>query len=39
VQEDIKPTPEDDGCAGGACKIWLVGGARKCSAFSFAGLT
>jgi ribonucleoside-diphosphate reductase alpha chain len=21
VQEDIKPTPEDDGCAGGACKI------------------
>ncbi len=21
VQEDIKPAPEDDGCAGGACKI------------------
>jgi ribonucleoside-diphosphate reductase alpha chain len=21
IQEDIKPTPEDDGCAGGACKI------------------
>jgi len=21
VQEDIKPEPEDDGCAGGACKI------------------
>lgn len=21
VQEDIKATPEDDGCAGGACKI------------------